>query len=51
MGDLLFLSGQVALDANFQPLAQGDVAAQTRYAFESIQRIVSEAGGTLNDIV
>ncbi|MFQ5912695.1 MAG: Rid family hydrolase [Nitrospinota bacterium] len=49
--DLLCTSGQVALDAESQPVATGDVAAQARYAFDNIRQVVERANGTLQDVV
>ena len=51
MGDLLFTSGQIAVDGDFQPLYPGDVAAQTRNAFDNIRTMISAAGGTMDDVL
>ncbi len=51
MGDLLFVSGQIAVDTNFEPLAPGDVRAQATHALDQIRAIVSAAGGSMDDIV
>ena len=51
MGDLLFTSGQIAVDGDFQPLYPGDVAAQTRHAFDNIRTLVDAAGGSMNDVL
>lgn len=50
-GDLIFVSGQLAVDEGFNLLAKGDVAGQTRAIFDSIRRILAEAGGALEDVV
>ena len=50
-GRRVHLSGQVAWDADFNVLHVGDAAAQTRAAFENIERVLKAAGGTLEDIV
>ena len=50
-GDLLFISGQVALDSDFKPVFNGDVSAQARYAFDNIRQILEMANGTLDDVV
>lgn len=50
-GDLLFISGQVALDSDFKPVFNGDVSAQARYAFDNIRQILEIANGTLDDVV
>ena len=51
MGDLLFTSGQIAVDADFQPLYPGDVSAQTRHAFDNIRALVDAAGGSMHDVL
>ena len=51
VGELLFISGQVSADANLKPLALGNVEAQARNAFSQIKLLVSEAGGSMDDIV
>ena len=50
-GELLFISGQVACDANLKPTHLGDVKAQARSAFSKIKALVKEAGGSMADIV
>ena len=50
-GRRLHLSGQVAWDADFKVLHVGDAAAQTKAAFENIEKVLQAAGGGLDDIV
>ena len=50
-GDLIFVSGQLAIDDDFKLVAKGDVAGQARKVFDNIQRVLAEAGGTLQDVV
>ncbi|MBI2877752.1 MAG: hypothetical protein HYY20_12815 [Candidatus Tectomicrobia bacterium] len=51
-GDLLFVSGQVALDPAGKVVGQeGDMAAQTRQVFENLQAILGAAGASLDDVV
>ena len=50
-GRRIHLSGQVAWDEDFNVLHVGDAAAQTRAAFDNINRVLNVAGGTLDDIV
>ncbi|HJN59967.1 MAG TPA: Rid family hydrolase, partial [Alphaproteobacteria bacterium] len=50
-GDLLFISGQVSADANLKPSHLGDVKAQACNAFAKIKALVTEAGGSMADIV
>ncbi len=51
MGDLVFTSGQIAVDGAFQPLHLGDVGAQARQAFENIRRLIEAAGGSMDDVL
>jgi enamine deaminase RidA (YjgF/YER057c/UK114 family) len=51
VGDLLFVSGQVSVDADGTPLDPGDVRAQARRSFESLREILELAGGSLDDVV
>lgn len=48
---MIFLSGQLAMDAEGSPVAPNDIATQTRYIFENIKIILKEAGATLEDVV
>lgn len=50
-GDLLFCSGQVALDAGSGELVGGSVADQTRRAMENLKGVLEEAGATFDDVV
>ena len=50
-GDLLFISGQVAADADGQAVAPGDVRAQAAHVFDAVQALVEEAGGSMDDVV
>ncbi|HEY3111989.1 MAG TPA: RidA family protein [Chloroflexota bacterium] len=48
---LVFVSGNVAVDAGGQIVGKGDVGAQTRQIFRNIEAVLAEAGATLRDIV
>jgi reactive intermediate/imine deaminase len=50
-GELLFISGCVAVDAAGNTVGSGDVAAQVEQIMKIIERILTEAGGTLRDVV
>ena len=50
-GDLLFVSGCVALDADGNLVGEGDVVAQTRQVFENIGLCLSAAGASFDDVV
>ena len=48
---LIFLSGQLARDANGNLVGQGDMAEQTRQCIRNMRTVLEAAGGTLEDIV
>lgn len=50
-GDLLFLSGQIALDPKSDKLVTGDIGDQTKQIFKNIEAVLKEAGLALNRIV
>jgi reactive intermediate/imine deaminase len=50
-GNLLFVSGCVALDADGKLVGQGDVVAQARQVFENIGQCLSAAGASFADVV
>lgn len=50
IGNLLFTSGQIPLDANGQ-LIEGGVEDQTHQVFRNLQAVLAAAGATLNDVV
>jgi enamine deaminase RidA (YjgF/YER057c/UK114 family) len=47
----VYVSGTTATDAHGQVVGAGDVAAQTDYILQKIQRALVEAGASLNDVV
>ena len=53
LGDkaMVFVSGQLAMDSEGNPVAPDDISAQTRYIFENIKTILAEAGARLDDVV
>jgi 2-iminobutanoate/2-iminopropanoate deaminase len=50
-GDLLFVSGCVALDADGKLVGKGDVVAQTRQVFENIRLCLDAAGASFAGVV
>ena len=50
-GDLIFCSGQVAIDPARGALVNGDVAAQTRQVMKNLQAVLAAAAADLDDIV
>lgn len=49
VGDLIWISGQVGIDASFKP--GNGMEEQARFAFEGIKTTLAAAGATLADIV
>lgn len=47
---LVFVSGQVARDAEGQQVGPGDLAAQTEQAYSNVHAAVTAAGGSFSDI-
>jgi len=50
-GQLLFLSGQVALDPATGQMIDGDIAAQTRRVFENLGAVLKAGGRSFADVV
>lgn len=50
-GDMLFLAGQVASDAQGNVVGPGDIEAQAVQVFENIKLCLASAGATLADLV
>jgi reactive intermediate/imine deaminase len=50
-GNLVFLSGQVALDPASGTLVEGGIDVQTRQVFRNLNAVCEAAGGTLDDIL
>jgi reactive intermediate/imine deaminase len=50
-GGLLFISGQVPLDANGAVVGVDDMAEQTRQVFRNIGAVLEAAGATFSDVV
>ena len=51
VGELLFVSGQVAQDNHGQTVGVGDCEAQTRHIMSRIRAIAGAAGATMPDVV
>lgn len=49
-GDLIFLSGQVALSAQTGRLIEGDVAAQTEQVLQNLRTLLAAAGKSFADV-
>jgi len=50
-GDLVFISGQIPLDAATGKLVEGDVSAQARQSLENMKAILDAAGLTFAHVV
>jgi len=49
MGNMIWVSGQVGMDEKFQ-MAEG-IEAQTRQAFQNLQKVLEAAGAAVEDVV
>lgn len=50
-GQMIFVSGQVALDPEGHLVGPGDIKAQTHQAFRNVEAVLARAGAALRDIV
>lgn len=50
-GRTIYISGQVAFDANGQLVGRGDLTAQTRQVFANLDTALKAAGASFNDVV
>ena len=50
-GDLLFVSGIIAVDKDLKLVGGDDVVAQTRCIFESMKEVLATAGATFADVL
>jgi 2-iminobutanoate/2-iminopropanoate deaminase len=50
-GNLLFVSGQIALDPKTAELVEGDIEVQTRQVLENVKAIIESTGMTLNNVL
>ena len=50
-GKLVFVSGQVAQDANGNPVGAGDMKAQAKQVFENLKVALAAAGASEKDVV
>ena len=49
-GNVLYVSGAVAMDKEGKTVGTGDVTVQTRHVLEQIKTLVEAAGGTMADV-
>ena len=50
-GQLVFVSGQVARNAQGETVGKGDIKAQTRQVLENMKAVLEAAGATIDDVV
>jgi 2-iminobutanoate/2-iminopropanoate deaminase len=50
-GRTVYVSGQVAFDAEGNVVGEGDIKLQTETVLEHVKTVVEEAGGSMEDIV
>ncbi|MBI2881118.1 MAG: RidA family protein [Candidatus Tectomicrobia bacterium] len=50
-GKLVYVAGQLALDANGSLVGKGDIQAQTRQVFENIQKCLEAVGAGFDNVV
>jgi len=51
IGNHIWVAGTTATDESGQVFGPGDVAAQTRYTLQKIERALNQAGASLRDVV
>ena len=51
VGNMLFLAGQAAVDAEGQVVAAGDIRGQTVQTLENLRAVLESAGATLDNVV
>jgi aminoacrylate peracid reductase len=49
-GNVVYVSGTLAIDKDGKTVGVGDARAQTRFILESIRAVLEAAGGSLRDI-
>jgi enamine deaminase RidA (YjgF/YER057c/UK114 family) len=50
-GRLVYVSGQVARDAEGHTVGKGDIMAQARQVFDNLRRVLQAAGGGVQDLI
>jgi 2-iminobutanoate/2-iminopropanoate deaminase len=51
VGDLLFISGQAAIDAQGRIVGIGDFEVQAKQAFENLDRVLRAGGSSLKNVI
>lgn len=50
-GDMLFVSGQIAIDPATGELVQGDIQLETRLVMENLKAVLAEAGMDFSHVI
>jgi len=50
-GKILAISGTVATDENHRTIHKGDLQAQMRYIYESVGKVLEQAGASFDDVI
>lgn len=51
IGNLLFISGQIALDPDGKVVGEGDMLAQAKRVYDNIAAILKRSGGSFENVV
>ena len=51
MGNMLFVSGQIAIFPDTNKLIKGDIQIETRMVMENLKAVINEAGFEMNHVV
>lgn len=51
VGNLVYTGGQLSADMQGNVVGEGDIELQTRNVFESLTRVLAEAGATWDDVI
>lgn len=49
--EFIYTTGQIAMDKDGNVMFPGDIAKQAEYVYQSLEKILNEAGATLDDVV
>ena len=49
--EMIFITGQIAMDKNGKAVAPDDIVKQTEFVFKNIQAILEEGDATIDDVV
>ena len=51
MGNIIEVTGTIAIDENKQVVGKNNAYVQTQYAIRKIEKVLKQAGASLNDVV